>query len=86
MALEMMEAGAQFDLLLTDVVMPGGMTGYDLAGRAAKLRPDLKVLFTSGYTELAVGNGHLAGKGPLLSKPYRKQELGLAVRAVLDGK
>lgn len=84
-ALEMIEAGAGFDLLLTDVVMPGGMTGYELADRAGQLRPDLKVLFTSGYTELAVGNGKTSRKGHLLSKPYRKQDLGLALRGILDG-
>jgi PAS domain S-box-containing protein len=83
-AVAMARAGAEFDLLLTDVVMPGGMTGYDVAEQLSALRPDLKVLFTSGYTELAAGNGHAVRTGPLLSKPYRKQDLGLAVRAVLD--
>ncbi|HEY0412614.1 MAG TPA: CHASE3 domain-containing protein [Allosphingosinicella sp.] len=83
-AVAMATGGAAFDLLLTDVVMPGGMTGYDVAEQLGTLRPDLKVLFTSGYTELAAGNAHAAQAGPLLSKPYRKQDLGRAVRAVLD--
>jgi CheY-like chemotaxis protein len=83
-AVEMARQGAEFDMLLTDVVMPGGMTGYDVAERLAALRPDLKVLFTSGYTQLAAGNGRAARAGPLLSKPYRKQDLGRAVRALLD--
>jgi PAS domain S-box-containing protein len=84
-AVAMIKSGAEFDLLLTDVVMPGGMTGYDVAAQVGSLRPDLKVLFTSGYTELAAGNGQAARTGPLLSKPYRKQDLGRAVRAILDG-
>jgi PAS domain S-box-containing protein len=83
-ALAMARQGAEFDLLLTDVVMPGGMTGYDVAEQLGALRPDLKVLFTSGYTELAAGNATAARIGPLLSKPYRKQDLGRAVRAILD--
>ncbi|HYD38456.1 MAG TPA: CHASE3 domain-containing protein [Allosphingosinicella sp.] len=83
-AVAMARAGAEFDLLLTDVIMPGGMTGYDVAEQLGALRPDLKVLFTSGYTELAAGHGTAARAAPLLSKPYRKQDLGRAVRAVLD--
>jgi PAS domain S-box-containing protein len=84
-ALDLVMEGASFDLLLTDVIMPGGMTGYQLADVLRKTRPQLKVLFTSGYTELASSGETTALKDPLLSKPYRKQDLGRAVRAVLDG-
>lgn len=83
-ALELVRDGLRFDLLLTDVIMPGGITGYDLARRLRDERGDLRVLFTSGYTELATANDGLAEPAPLLSKPYRKQDLGAAVRAVLD--
>jgi PAS domain S-box-containing protein len=83
-ALDLARDGLEFDLLLTDVIMPGGMTGYQLADELRSDRPKLKVLFTSGYTELAASNGSPARSDPLLSKPYRKQELGRAVRAVLD--
>jgi PAS domain S-box-containing protein len=83
-ALKLVDQGAGFDLLLTDVVMPGGITGYQLASRLREIRPGVKVLFTSGYTELAVSVEQSASRDPLLSKPYRKQDLGLAVRAVLD--
>ena len=82
-ALELLREGTRFDLLLTDVIMPGGMTGYQLADAARAERPGLKLLFTSGYTELAAA-GDLASSHQLLSKPYRKQDLGHAVRAVLD--
>ncbi len=85
-ALDMVRKGAAFDLLLTDVVMPGGMTGYELARQIRALRPGLEVLFTSGYTELAVSSARAAATGPLLSKPYRKADLGRALRAIFDGR
>ena len=81
-----MRGGAAFDMLLTDVVMPGGITGCQLADELRTDRPDLKVLFTSGYTQFAANGGHASPKGLLLSKPYRKQDLGLAIRATLDEK
>jgi PAS domain S-box-containing protein len=83
-ALRLVGEGVKFDLLLTDVVMPGGMTGYQLADELRLSRPDLKVLFTSGYTELARAADQPARKDPLLSKPYRKQDLGRAVRTAID--
>lgn len=83
-ALDIIGSKVSFDLLLTDVVMPGGMTGYDLAEKAEKIRPGLKVLFTSGYTELSESRRQAPRRGMLLSKPYRKSELGRAIRSVLD--
>ena len=83
-ALDAVNGGCRFDLLLTDVVMPGGITGYELAEQLRADRPGLRVVFTSGYTELAASD-RATVKDQLLSKPYRKQDLGLAVRAALDG-
>jgi PAS domain S-box-containing protein len=85
-ALAMVESGLAFDLLLTDMVMPGGMTGYDLARHVRSLRPQAKILFTSGYTELAAPNGGAERMGAFLSKPYRKDELARAVRTLLDAR
>ncbi len=83
-ALEVLRSGEQIDLLFTDVVMPGGLNGRQLAEEARKLIPDLKVLFTSGYTENAiVHHGRLDRGVHLLSKPYRRQELAAKVRLVL---
>jgi PAS domain S-box-containing protein len=83
-ALEKIRSGESFDLLLTDVVMPGGMSGYELAAAADGLRPGIKVLFTSGYTELAANGLRRSRKGPLISKPYSKSDLGRAIRSALD--
>ncbi|MBI3710686.1 MAG: response regulator [Proteobacteria bacterium] len=84
-ALAQLEKAAQVDLLFTDMVLPGGMNGRQLVEQARKLRPMLKVLFTSGYTEDAiVHQGRLDPGVVLLSKPYRKQDLARKIRAVLD--
>lgn len=83
-ALELLRGGEAVDLLFTDIVMPGGMNGRDLAGHARALRPDLPVLFTSGYARNAiVHHGRLDPGVHLLVKPYRRQELAAKVRQVL---
>jgi len=84
-ALALVSDGAQFDLLFTDVVMPGAMNGRQLADELAKCRPGIKVLFTSGYPESAIVNhGRLDAGVNLLNKPYRKAELARKIREVLD--
>ncbi|WP_297771023.1 CHASE domain-containing protein [uncultured Roseovarius sp.] len=84
-ALEVLQAQDDIALLLTDIVMPGGMNGRELAEQALAARPSLKVLFTSGYTENAiVHQGRLDPGVALLSKPYTRLELATKVRNVLD--
>ncbi|MEQ8503363.1 MAG: PAS domain-containing protein [Sneathiellaceae bacterium] len=76
----------EIDLLFTDIMMPGGMDGGTLAAEVRRIRPGLKVLFTSGYTDEAIlGQGRLDPETPLLKKPYRRGELALKLRWVLDG-
>jgi signal transduction histidine kinase/CheY-like chemotaxis protein len=70
------------DLLFSDVVMPGGMNGYQLSVEARKLRPGLKVLLTSGYATAALG-GKLPDNVSLLAKPYKQEQLARHLRAVL---
>jgi PAS domain S-box-containing protein len=73
------------DLLFTDVIMPGPMNGPDLVQRAKDKRPDLRVLYTSGYPENAiVHNGRLDAGVLLLAKPYSRAELARMLRAALD--
>lgn len=71
------------DLLFTDVVMAGGMSGLDLATRARAILPDLKILFTSGFAENARNGGEFHASDGFLSKPYRYQELAKKVREIL---
>ncbi|MEY3306434.1 MAG: hypothetical protein RLZZ413_472, partial [Pseudomonadota bacterium] len=84
-AFDYLATGARVDLVLTDVIMPGGMNGRQLADAARKLRPGLRVLYTSGYSENAIVHHGRLDKGvELLSKPYRRQELAAKLRKVLD--
>jgi CheY-like chemotaxis protein len=85
-ALARIEGGAAFDLLFTDVIMPGALNGRQLADAAVRRRPSLKVLFTSGYTEDAmVHHGRLDAGVMLLAKPYRKTDLARMIRVALAG-
>ena len=83
-ALAIVETGAQFDLLFTDVIMPGGMNGRQLADEIRRRRTTLRTLFTSGYTENAIiHHGRLDAGVLLLAKPYRKSDLARMVRRAL---
>jgi CheY-like chemotaxis protein len=82
-ALDHLLGTERIDIMFSDVVMPGGMNGAQLAVEARALRPDLKVLLTSGYVGLA-GTGQLDQKNlPILNKPYRRDELAEKLRLVL---
>lgn len=85
-ALETLATHDEVDLLFTDVVMPGGLSGRQLADAALARNPRLKVLFTSGYNDnVIVHHGRLDDGVHLLPKPYRRSELAQRIRAVLDG-
>ena len=84
-ALEILAAGSEVDLLFTDVVLPDGVGGVELAQQAQELRPDLPVLFDSGYPALAsMREGRLDPGDDLLEKPFSKSELAQKVRAALS--
>jgi CheY-like chemotaxis protein len=83
-ALELLESAAPIDLLLTDLIMPR-MGGRELAERVRELRPGLRVLFTSGYTEdVIVQNRLLDHDIMLLHKPFTRAALAAKVRETLD--
>jgi len=83
-ALSLIGSGADCDLLFTDIVMPGGMTGYELATAARARRPGLRVLFTSGHARVPLSSeAGATAEGPLLRKPYRRSELARQVHEAL---
>ncbi len=84
-ALTIAKERSDIELLFTDVVMPGGMKGTVLAQCAREILPNIKVLYTSGYTENAiVHNGRLDKGAEWLGKPYRDSDLARKIRQVLD--
>jgi signal transduction histidine kinase len=83
-ALAVIDSGEQFDLLFTDIGLPGQMNGFELADRARERRPGLKVLFTTGYGNPGGRNGAAGSQlKHLIRKPYRSDELADKLRAAL---
>ena len=84
-ALRVLQSDARVDLLITDVGLPGGMNGRQIADAARVSRPDLHVLFITGYAEnAAVGNGDLEPGMEIITKPFVMADLGQKVRDLLD--
>lgn len=85
MALEVLDQHPEVDLLFTDMVMPGGMTGKQLANIAQEKYPHLKALYTTGYSEDAMpSEGKLNNNIDLLTKPYRRAQLAAKLEAVFE--
>jgi len=85
--LRILQSDARIDLLITDVGLPGGMNGRQVADAARLARPALKVLFVTGYAEnAAVGNGHLEPGMQVITKPFVVAALGNKVRELIDQK
>ena len=83
-AIDHLKVEPTFDLLFTDVVLPGGLNGVEIAEAAKRLKPDIKVLYTSGYVRDTVDHhGKLIPGVTLVKKPYRRAELLEKVRAML---
>ena len=76
----------RIDLLITDVGLPGGMNGRQVADAARLSRPDLKVLFVTGFAEnAAVGNGHLESGMEVITKPFVMVDLANKITEMIDG-
>jgi CheY-like chemotaxis protein len=84
-ALRVFESGVHLDLLITDVGLPGSMNGRQLADAAREIRPDLKVLFITGYAQnAAIGNGVLEAGMAMMTKPFALDALATKIRAMIE--
>ncbi len=84
-ALSLLAGNEPIDLLFTDLIMPGGMSGADLVRQARERHPNLKTLFTSGYAETGIfKKADLETSADILHKPYRQEELAKRIRRALD--
>ncbi|WP_218014120.1 PAS domain-containing protein [Rubellimicrobium roseum] len=84
--LRLLQSGARIDLLITDVGLPGGLNGRQVADAARVLRPDLPIMFITGYAENAVvGNGHLDRQMSIVTKPFDMDLLARRIHAALRG-
>jgi PAS domain S-box-containing protein len=83
--LRILQSDTRIDLLITDVGLPGGINGRQVADAARTVRPDLKVLFITGYAEnAAVGNGHLEPGMEIITKPFAMATLSAKIRELID--
>jgi CheY-like chemotaxis protein len=85
-ALSMLQGGLNVDLLFTDIVMPGGLDGFSLAYEARLYQPEIRILYTTGFTNLSARGLARSVPGRMLNKPYRPSTLAAEVmRALSDG-
>ena len=85
--LKILQSDVRIDLLVTDVGLPGGMNGRQMADAGRATRPDLKVLFITGYAENAVlGAGRLAPGMAVLTKPFPIEAMAARIRSMIEAK
>lgn len=84
-AMALLNAGRSFDLLFTDIVLPGGMSGTEIAEKAKVLHPDIEILLATGYTDrLVLELARLDSRLKLIKKPYRRDNLLKQISSMLD--
>ncbi|MGD0735898.1 MAG: PAS domain S-box protein [Terracidiphilus sp.] len=85
-AIDILKQHREIDLLVTDIVMPGGMNGVELVQKARVLRPDLKIIYSSGFPAEALAERSMSlVDGPLLHKPYQRHEFTSIIHHVMEG-
>jgi CheY-like chemotaxis protein len=82
-AIEILKSGQEFELLFSDVVMPNGLNGVELAREARRLNKDIGVLLTSGYAGDVLERHQAADEFPIIDKPYRLSDLAQRLRSAL---
>jgi len=82
-AIQMLESGQEFELLLSDIVMPNGMNGVELAREARRLRKGIKILLTSGYAGVVLERHQAVDEFPIIDKPFRQADLARRLRSIL---
>ena len=83
--LKVLQSDIRIDLLVTDVGLPGGMNGRQMADAACRIRPGLKVLFITGYAEnAAIGHGHLEPGMHVMTKPFSLEALARRIKALIE--
>jgi len=82
-ALKMLQAGQDFEFLFTDVAMPNGMSGVELAREVKRVRPSIKILLTSGYAREILERQNAVDEFPIIAKPYRLAEVARRIQAML---
>jgi CheY-like chemotaxis protein len=82
-ALQILESNREVELLFSDVVIPNGMNGVELAREARRLNKDIKVLLTSGYAEDVMERHRAVGEFPIIDKPFRLRDLARRLRSIL---
>jgi CheY-like chemotaxis protein len=84
-AITLLESGEPIALVFSDIIMPGGMTGYDVAEWVRSMKPELKVVLTSGYSDVPLAASEAVRAIKVLGKPYTREQLACALREALDG-
>jgi signal transduction histidine kinase len=82
-AIQMLESGQEFELLFSDIVMPNGMNGVELAREARRLRKGIKILLTSGYAGVVLERHQAVDEFPIIDKPFRQADLARRLRSIL---
>jgi CheY-like chemotaxis protein len=83
-AIHLLKSGQEFDLLFSDVVMPNGVSGVELAREARRLNKGIKVLLTSGYARDVLERHQAVDEFPMIDKPFRRAELAQRLRSILN--
>ena len=83
-AIKLLESGQPIALVFSDIVMPGGMTGYDVEEWVRSMKPEVKVLLTSGYSDMPLAGSEAVREIEVLAKPCTREQLACALRAALN--